>query len=88
MRLVDRKQRDVGLSEQGQAARRQQPLGRDIEQVEVAGQQPPLDFRGFIKRQRRVQHRRVDAGLQKARDLVAHQRDQRRHHDAAAFTQQ
>ena len=37
MRLVDREQRDVGLSEQGQAARRQQPLGRDIEQVEVAG---------------------------------------------------
>jgi hypothetical protein len=88
MRLVDRKQRDVGLSQQGQAARRQQPLRRDVEQVEVAGEQPPLDLRGFAKRQRRVQHRRVDAGLQQSRDLVAHQRDQRRHHDAAAFAQQ
>ena len=88
MRLVDRKQRDIGLSEQGEAARRQQPLGRDVEQIEVAGEQPPLDFRGFVKRQRRVQHRRVDAGLQQSRDLVAHQRDQRRHHDAAALAQQ
>ena len=88
MRLVDRKQRDIGLSKQGQAARRQKPLRRDVEQVEVAGEQPPLDFRGFVERQRRVQHRRIDAGLQQSRDLVAHQRDQRRHHDAAAFAQQ
>ena len=88
MRFVDRKQRDIGLAEQGQAARRQQPFRRDVEQVEVAGEQPPLDLRGFVKRQRRVQHRRVDAGLQQSRDLVAHQRDQRRHHDAAAFAQQ
>ena len=72
-------------AQQGQAARRQQPLRRDIEQVEVAGQQPPLDLGGFVRRQRRVQHRGVDAGLEQARDLVAHQRDQRRHHDAAAF---
>ena len=88
MRLVDRKQRDVGLAEQGKAARRQQSFRRDVEQVEIAGQQPALDFRGLLKRQRRVQHRRVDAGLEQARDLVAHQRDQRRHHDAAAFAQQ
>ena len=88
MRLVDRKQRDIGLAEQGEAARRQQPLRRDVEQVEIAGEQPPLDFRGFLERQRRVQHRRVDAGLEQARDLVAHQRDQRRDHDAAAFAQQ
>ncbi len=88
MRLVDRKQRDLGLSEQGEAARRQQSFGRDVEQVEIAGQQPALDFRGLVKRQRRVQHRRVDAGLQQPRDLVAHQRDQRRHHDAAALAQQ
>ena len=71
-----------------EAARRQKPFRRDVEQVEVAGEQPPLDLRGFIKRQRGVQHRRVDAGLQQSRDLVAHQRDQRRHHDAAAFAQQ
>ena len=88
MRLVDRKQRDLGLAEQGKAARRQQSFRRDIEQVEIAGQQPPLDFGGLVERQRRVQHRRVDAGLEQPRDLVAHQRDQRRDHDAAAFAQQ
>ena len=88
MRLVDRKQRDLGPAEQGEAARRQQPLRRDIEQVEIAGDQPPLDLGGFLERQRRIQHRRLDAGLEQARDLVAHQRDQRRDHDAAAFAQQ
>ena len=44
MRFVDRKQRDIGLSKQGQAARCQKPLGRDVEQVEVAGEQPALDL--------------------------------------------
>ena len=87
MRLVDGKQRDFGATEQREAARRQQPLGRDVEQVEIAGQQPLLDRVGFLIRQRRVQHRRLDAGLEQARDLVAHQRDQRRDHDAAALAQ-
>ena len=75
MRLVDRKQRDVGLAEQGKAAWRQQSFRCDVEQIEIAGQQPALDFGSLVKRQRRVQHRRVDAGLQQPRDLVAHQRD-------------
>ncbi len=88
MRLVDREQRDPGAVEQAEAAWRQQPLGCDVEQVEIAGEQAPLDVIGFLERQRGVQHRRLDAGLQQARDLVAHQRDQRRDHDAAAVAQQ
>ena len=88
MRLVDGEQRDIGPAEQGEAARRQQPLGRDIEQVEIAGEQPPLDLGGFLERQRGIEHRRVDAGFEQGRDLVVHQRDQRRHDDAAAVAQQ
>ena len=88
MRLVDREQGDVGAAEQAEAARRHQPLRRDIEQVEIAGQQPRLDGVGFLIGQRRIQHRRLDAGLEQAGDLVAHQRDQRRDHDAAALSQQ
>ena len=88
MRLIDRKQRDLGTVEQREAARREQPLRRDIEQVEIACDQPPLDLGRFARRQRGIQYRRVDAGLDQARDLVAHQRDQRRDDDAAAWAQQ
>jgi hypothetical protein len=48
MRLVDREQGDVGAAEQSEAARRQQPLRRDIEQVEIAGEQPRLDRGGLV----------------------------------------
>ena len=41
--------RDLGAAEQGEAARRQQPLGRDVEQIEVAGEQPRLDRGGFAR---------------------------------------
>ena len=34
--------------EQDEAARRQQPLGRDVEQVEIAGEQPLLDRGGLV----------------------------------------
>ena len=65
-----------------------QPLGRDVEQIELAGDQPRLDRGGLAGRQRGIQHRRLDASLDQARDLVAHQRNQRRDHDAAALAQQ
>ncbi len=88
MGLVDRKQGDVSAAEQGKAARRQQPLRRDVEQIQIAGDEPRLDRGGFFKGQRGIQHRRPDAGLEQACDLVAHQRDQRRDDDAAALSQQ
>ena len=67
MRLVDGEQRDPRPVEQREAARRQQPLRRDVEQVEIAGEQPLLDLGGFVESQRRIQHRRVDAGLAQRR---------------------
>ena len=88
MRLVDREQRNGRAAEQGKAARRQQSLRRDVEQVELARKQLPLHRLGFGKGKRRVQHRGPDACLEQTRNLVAHQRDQRRHHDAAAGPQQ
>jgi hypothetical protein len=88
MGLVDRKQRDSGLFEQRKAAWVQQALGRDVEQIEITGDEPALDRRSLIKRKRGVQHRCVDAGLDQARNLITHQRDQRRDHDAAALAQQ
>jgi hypothetical protein len=49
VRLVDRKQRDISAIEQGEATRGQQPLRRDVEQIEVSGDEPPLDGCGFVK---------------------------------------
>ena len=88
VRLVDRKQRDARAGEQGQAARGEQPLRRDVEQIELAGDELCLDGGGLARRQRGIEDRGLDAGLEQARDLVAHQRDQRRDHDAAALAQQ
>ena len=85
MSLVDRKQRDPGPFEQREAAQVQQALRRDIEQIEITGDEPALVRRRFVKRERGVQHRCVDAGLGQACDLITHQRDQRRDHDAATF---
>ncbi len=88
MRLVDRKQGDRRTVEQVKAAWRQEPLRGDIEQVEITGEQALLDRGGFVPRQGGIQHRGLDPGLDQPGDLVAHQCDQRRDHDAAAPAQQ
>ncbi len=88
MCLVDRKQRDAGATEQREAARRQEPLGRDVEQVQLACDQLRLDRRGLARGQGGIEHCRPDPDLDQARDLVAHQCDQRGDHDTAAFPQQ
>jgi len=49
MSLVDRKQRDPGLLEQRKAAWVQQALRRDVEQIEITGDEPALDRRSFVK---------------------------------------
>ena len=75
----------VDALEQLEAARRQQPLGRDVEQVELAGAQRALDVRA-LRRASSVELRnaaRTPSCVQR-RDLVLHQRDQRRDHDADA----
>ena len=74
--------------QQLEEARRHQPLGRDVEQVELAGRKIPLGLIRGLRIERGVEHRRVHAGLGERRDLVLHQRDQRRHHHRAALAHQ
>ncbi len=88
VRLVDREQGELRPFQQRQTARRQQPFRGDVEQVEVACDEALFDRLRFVPRERRVQHRGLDAGFEQPGDLVAHQRDQRRDDDAAARAQQ
>jgi hypothetical protein len=84
MRLVDREQGQLAVVEHVEQPVGQQPLGRDIQQVELARPHRPGDVARFAGRQGRVQRRGADAELAQRLDLVLHQRDQRRHHDAEA----
>ena len=77
VRLVDREQGDPCAGQHREASRGQQSLRGDVEQIEVAGEQASLDRGRIVPRERGVQHRRIDAGVEQSRDLVAHQRDQR-----------
>ena len=45
VRLVDREQRDAGAVDEVEAARHQQALGRDVEEVELARLERALDGR-------------------------------------------
>jgi hypothetical protein len=73
---------------QGEKALGQQALGRDVDQVEFVLAQPPLDFRRGGEILRGIEEGGAHAGLQQRVDLVLHQRDQRRDHDADARPQQ
>ncbi len=66
-------------------ARVRQALGRDQQHVEGAREQVPLD-RLPVGDVRRVESRRAQAGPCGGRDLVAHQRQQRRHDERGAGT--
>ncbi len=85
VRLVDREQADAAALEQVEEARRHQPFRRNVENLEPAGEQVALDRGGLGSCQRRIEHRSAYAGFGQRRDLVLHQRDQRRHHDADAL---
>ena len=88
VRLVDRVERDRARGEQREAALGEQALGRDIEQVELAASHGRLDARRAGRAQRRVEVRRAHAVGEQRVDLVLHQGDQRRHHDADALAKQ
>ena len=88
VRLVDGEKGEAGARQQLQATRRHQPLGRDIEQIEGPVANGALDLGGLAGRQPRIEGRRAHPRLAQRVDLVLHQRDQRRHDDADARTQQ
>ena len=52
VRFVDREERDPGALEEGEKALGEQPLGRDVEQVELARDEAPLDDRPAAGRSR------------------------------------
>ena len=88
MRFVDGEQRDARAFEQIEQARREQAFGRDVEQVELAGHELAFDAQRGLGIERGIEAGRAHAGLCEGVDLVLHQRDQRRDHDAGAFAQQ
>ena len=62
VRLVDREQRESAARQQLEEARRQQPLGRDVEQVELARRAAPARrARGAADVERRVEERGAHA---------------------------
>ena len=88
MGLVDRQQRDLGALEQLERVGLGQPLGRDVDEAKLAARDPVEDLPVLDEIVGRVQARGRDAVAAELRHLVAHQRDQRRHHDGEAVAQQ
>ena len=92
VRFVDGEQRDAGtglrLFEQSLAALGQQALRRDVDEIDVAAAHAAFDGCSVDRRQRRIQCRRTDAEFVQGRDLVGHQRNQRRYNDANSRSQQ
>ena len=88
VRLVDRKQRDVEIIEQREAAFGHQALRREVQQVEFAGACTALDRLCLRPGECRVQEFGAHARFLQRRDLILHQRNQRRDDDAHARAQQ
>ena len=86
VRLVNRKQAQLPALVQriklGQKARRGDALGRGVEQGDLAAQQALLDDVGLVQAQGGVEEGGFDPRLVQRADLVVHQRNQRRNHDA------
>ena len=88
VRLVDRKKRDLRLTELREEALVVEALGRDIQQLQASVAQAAGNGPHLIRGEARVEPRRLDALAREQVDLILHQRDQRRHDDRHAFEQQ
>ena len=86
VRLVDGKEADAGALQQVQKARRHQPLGRHVDEVQPARRQIALDLCGLGTGERGVQVGGAHAGFFQRGDLILHQRDQRRDNNARALS--
>ena len=78
----------VRAIEQLEAARRQQPLGRDVQQIELARREGALDRARSARRSVELSAAARTPASRQRRHLVLHQRDQRRDDDAVAVAQQ
>ena len=81
MGLVDGEQREFAAPQMVEKRGHEQPLGRDVDEIERAGAHLGFGAQRFAVRQRRVERGGAHAELRERLDLVAHERDQRRHHD-------
>jgi hypothetical protein len=86
MRLVNREQRDLGAFEEIERIGFHQTFWRDIDQPQFAARNLIEDRPVLGRIVGGVQRCRGDAIAAQLRDLIAHQRDQRRHHDGEAIT--
>jgi hypothetical protein len=66
----------------------QQPLGRDVQKLELAAVERASRRDTLGAFQRRVDEGRFDAVVLQQANLVLHQRDERRNHDADAAAEQ
>jgi hypothetical protein len=85
MGLVDGKERDIEPIHHVAEPWRRHALGRHIKQVQLAAPQLPAHLGGLFGRKRGIKRRRRDPGLAQRLDLVAHQGNQRRDHNAHAM---
>ena len=88
VRLVDGEQRSFDSLEQPKKALREEAFGRNVKQLELAGDQAALDLPLVLAGQARVEVCRGHAGFAQVVDLVLHQGNQRRHHDGGAWSKQ
>ncbi len=88
VRLVDREERDRDLVEPGKETVAQEPLGREVEQIELARRGLPADPALLLGRQARVQERRAQPELAQGHHLILHQGDQRTDDDRRAGPEQ
>ena len=91
MRLVDGEEGEavaLGLGQQAGEIGRQQPLRRDVEQIQFAVREGALGAVGLHCRLAGMDAGGAHAGLEQRRHLVLHQRDEGRNHDGRARAQQ
>ena len=88
VRLVDREQGDAAALEEPLGGLGVEPLGCDVEQVELAGQVGALDLGPLGRLLAGVEVGGAHAVAHEGVDLVVHERDEGRHHHARALAQQ
>ena len=88
VRLVDREEGDAAALEEPLGGLGVEPLGRDVEQVELARQVGAFDLGPLGRLLAGVEVGGAHAVAHEGVDLVVHERDEGRHHDARALAQQ
>ncbi|MGX1223775.1 hypothetical protein RKD42_005034 [Streptomyces ambofaciens] len=84
VRLVDGEEGDLAAGEQVEGGVQAQSLGRQVQQIELSGEVLGLHHAPLVEVLRGVHEPGPHAERPQGVDLVLHQRDQRRDHDARA----